>query len=154
MGYYVQPVDLKGYFPEETIIQIAGGIAGVETLNAMQPETELRITTAISSAESHMHRHLGRFPLPVNPAPDSLKSAAAWLTLYFIYKGHQVRNALDRNLFQGEYDRETEWLEAVTEAELGLGGTTKAAGEDLGIMTSADGCDDERIFAGGNLADF
>jgi len=153
MGNYVQPTDLKAHFSEETIIQLAGGAPG-ETLDAMEASTELRVTTAIRSAETTMHRYLGRFPLPITPVSDSLQTAAAWLSLYFIYKVHQVSSALDKNLFQDEYDREIEWLEAVTETELGLGGTSKAAGEDLGVMTSADGCEDQRVFAGGRFSDF
>lgn len=160
MGNYIVATDLKKYYAQTRIIDLAEGDSTTETLAAMATATEERVNAAVAAAEAIADGFLSpRFTLPVSPATERLKMACCFVAIWCLYEGRpELTDGNGKNPFQKHYEIHTEWLESVSQDEMGLGGTV-TSGETEIFMTSADaneaaGLGEGYIHAGGELDDF
>ena len=153
MPNYVQVSELGKYFPASRIIDLAGGDSSTETLSTLAAATEARLEERIVSAEAEADAYLqGRFALPISPVPERLKLAVGKIAVYLLFED-RPELWQTTNPQQKQYDSQIDWLEGVKEEDLFVGNENVQSDSD-DILGTADGTDDNRVFAGGGLNDF
>lgn len=155
MGDYVLVADLAGTLPDGRIIDLADGDSMVETLATLATSTAAVLGQIISDAETETDGYLqGRFDLPVTPVTARLKLAVKEIVIYRLFnrKPELWGDGASRNPWARQYDSQTEWLESVKESDMFIGSAAVPTSAD--VLSTADGSEDRREFAGGGLDGF
>ena len=141
MSNYVQPDDLKLYFPESRLIELSADLSTQTDWD--DPTIQANVGAAVESAEAEVDALLSpRFPVPIVPAPARLKLAAAFLAIWYLF----ARKVEISDAWEKRRKDQVDWLERVSESELGLvvsgvASNDDIAGEGAGLVMGGGGLD-------------
>lgn len=151
MGVYLEIGELKRYFAETRIIDLADGDTS-KTMAAQNTATKERLEACIESAESEANAYLQRrFTVPITPAPSRLKLCVGLLSMYYLFKLKPELYMDSENPFQDSYDKEIQWLTDLKDLEVEMGSNVDEANETVIFV---QGNTTGLVFGGGGIDDY